>query len=74
MEENKTTTKSLKPEIFILTKEVRKVLGIKLQPYVRSRPKISRNAPCPCGSGLKYKQCCLELDKLESNETNREDL
>jgi len=21
--------------------------------------KISRNAPCPCGSGKKYKQCCL---------------
>ena len=21
--------------------------------------KISRNAPCPCGSGLKYKKCCL---------------
>ena len=20
---------------------------------------ISRNAPCPCGSGLKYKRCCL---------------
>ncbi|WP_207952349.1 YecA family protein [Paenibacillus turpanensis] len=22
-------------------------------------PKIGRNAPCPCGSGLKYKKCCL---------------
>lgn len=22
-------------------------------------PKISRNAPCPCGSGKKYKHCCL---------------
>lgn len=21
--------------------------------------KISRNDPCPCGSGKKYKQCCL---------------
>ncbi|HML48645.1 MAG TPA: SEC-C metal-binding domain-containing protein, partial [Clostridia bacterium] len=21
-------------------------------------PKIARNAPCPCGSGKKYKQCC----------------
>ena len=20
---------------------------------------IGRNAPCPCGSGKKYKQCCL---------------
>ena len=23
-------------------------------------PKISRNDPCPCGSGLKYKKCCIE--------------
>ena len=22
------------------------------------KPKISRNAPCPCGSGKKYKLCC----------------
>ena len=21
--------------------------------------KVSRNAPCPCGSGKKYKKCCL---------------
>ncbi len=21
--------------------------------------KTGRNQPCPCGSGLKYKQCCL---------------
>jgi len=24
----------------------------------RSGPKISRNDPCPCGSGKKYKKCC----------------
>jgi hypothetical protein len=23
----------------------------------------SRNDPCPCGSGRKYKKCCLELDQ-----------
>lgn len=22
-------------------------------------PKIGRNSPCICGSGLKYKRCCL---------------
>ena len=26
---------------------------------VRATPKIGRNDPCPCGSGKKYKQCCL---------------
>lgn len=25
----------------------------------RKVPKIGRNDPCPCGSGLKYKKCCL---------------
>lgn len=24
--------------------------------------KIGRNDPCPCGSGLKYKKCCLKQD------------
>ena len=24
--------------------------------------KVSRNQPCPCGSGKKYKQCCLAAD------------
>jgi hypothetical protein len=26
----------------------------------RVAPKIGRNDPCPCGSGRKYKQCCLK--------------
>jgi tetratricopeptide (TPR) repeat protein len=25
--------------------------------------KTSRNDPCPCGSGKKYKKCCLEKDQ-----------
>jgi SEC-C motif-containing protein len=28
-------------------------------PYKASAPKVGRNDPCPCGSGKKYKQCCL---------------
>jgi uncharacterized protein YchJ len=27
---------------------------------VRTKPKIGRNEPCPCGSGKKYKKCCGE--------------
>ena len=26
--------------------------------------KINRNDPCSCGSGLKYKKCCLEKDNM----------
>ena len=29
----------------------------KMQPVVRTGNKVGRNDPCPCGSGLKYKQC-----------------
>lgn len=25
------------------------------------RLRLGRNEPCPCGSGLKYKKCCIEL-------------
>ena len=28
------------------------------EPVKRKSAKIGRNDPCPCGSGLKYKQCC----------------
>jgi len=28
------------------------------KPAKRSSKKIGRNAPCPCGSGRKYKKCC----------------
>ena len=30
------------------------------QPVARAGPKVGRNDPCPCGSGKKYKKCCLE--------------
>ena len=29
----------------------------KAQPIKRDVPKVGRNDPCPCGSGLKYKKC-----------------
>ena len=29
-----------------------------LDPEMSARPKTSRNDPCPCGSGKKFKKCC----------------
>jgi preprotein translocase subunit SecA len=29
------------------------------QPVKRSTRKVQRNDPCPCGSGKKYKKCCM---------------
>jgi uncharacterized protein YecA (UPF0149 family) len=28
-------------------------------PAVRESPRVGRNDPCPCGSGKKFKKCCL---------------
>lgn len=33
--------------------------------------KPSRNAPCPCGSGKKYKRCCLPKDQAAEIEAAR---
>lgn len=34
----------------------------KLDPIRYRGPKVGRNDPCPCGSGKKYKQCCMRKD------------
>jgi preprotein translocase subunit SecA len=31
----------------------------KLEPIRNLEPRVGRNDPCPCGSGKKYKQCCM---------------
>jgi hypothetical protein len=38
----------------------------RVERYARLRPAggVGRNAPCPCGSGRKYKQCCLQRAAL----------
>ncbi|MBQ8881001.1 MAG: preprotein translocase subunit SecA [Oscillospiraceae bacterium] len=36
---------------------------MKKQP-VRSDKKAGPNDPCPCGSGKKYKKCCMQKDKM----------
>ncbi len=32
--------------------------GTSIQPIRSKKDKVSRNTPCPCGSGKKYKRCC----------------
>ena len=33
----------------------------------RDAPKVGRNDDCPCGSGKKYKKCCLQQKQGESD-------
>lgn len=39
--------------------ELTPLRGVAASPIVRAEPKRGRNAPCPCGSGKKYKRCCF---------------
>ena len=40
---------------------------VKRQP-VRAAKKVGPNDPCPCGSGKKYKKCCMQKDKSAGME------
>ena len=59
----------VKPQAEIKREKVAKVTSeggagdktVKRQPQVR-KAKVGRNDPCPCGSGKKYKNCCLDKD------------
>ena len=39
-------------------RQVAKPIEVVEQKTARAEPKAGRNAPCPCGSGKKYKNCC----------------
>jgi len=41
--------------------------SVKKQP-VRAAKKAGPNDPCPCGSGKKYKKCCMQKDKAAGLE------
>ena len=37
--------------------------SVKKQPVRTAAKKVGPNDPCPCGSGKKYKKCCMQKDK-----------
>ena len=37
--------------------------SVKKQPVRNKDKKVGPNDPCPCGSGKKYKKCCMQKDK-----------
>ncbi len=41
---------------------------VRKAPAVRKTVKVGRNDPCPCGSGKKYKNCCMAKDEEEANK------
>ena len=58
----------VKPQAELKREKVAKITSegagdktVKRQPVVK-KAKVGRNDPCPCGSGKKYKNCCLDKD------------
>jgi preprotein translocase subunit SecA len=41
---------------------------VKPQPIRNKQSKVGPNDPCPCGSGKKYKKCCMQKDKASGME------
>ena len=62
----------LKPQQEVKRQKVAKEVGtnatgdkaVKKQPVRNKDKKVGPNDPCPCGSGKKYKKCCMQKDKL----------
>ena len=42
---------------------------VKKQPVRNAAKKVGPNDPCPCGSGKKYKKCCMQKDKAAGLDT-----
>jgi hypothetical protein len=51
-------TMGLKEARMRFVEEMRRLANTPEERYRARSTKISRNAPCPCGSGKKYKKCC----------------
>ena len=66
----------LRPQQEIRREKVAKETGtaaatesaVKKTPVRSAAKKVGPNDPCPCGSGKKYKKCCMQKDKLEGME------
>lgn len=48
--------------------------GIKQEKITEQKPKkVGRNEPCPCGSGKKYKKCCIDKKQNITSITRLDD-
>ena len=44
----------------VFNQDLRTRMGAWRRELKRGRPQLGRNSPCPCGSGRKFKKCCLQ--------------
>lgn len=69
---SKLKSKKLAPANYLIVCEGKQTepnyfngLKKRLRRELLQRKKIGRNEKCPCGSGKKYKQCCLKKSNLD---------
>lgn len=51
-------------EMGLLREKSNHLIGKRLQRALEDKGKIGRNDSCPCGSGKKYKRCCINRPKI----------
>ena len=44
----------------VFNQDLRSRAGALRRELARGQPRFGRNSPCPCGSGRKFKKCCLQ--------------
>jgi len=58
--QNISDPSQITPEV---SQEIMRTIGVSARPPIKPKRsvghKIGRNDPCPCGSGKKWKKCCL---------------
>ena len=65
MESGSNTTETLATTLNSSPSHISQFIPRKPKQQVREYKKIGRNDECPCGSGKKYKNCCLKSGKYE---------
>jgi len=51
-----------------ITRKLMDIFNVKKSPPVVNNEKCNRNDKCKCGSGKKFKKCCLIIDIIQKNE------
>ncbi len=59
-EENTITMEEMNKTVKLDEQTIQRLMAYQNhKPSVRENKKIGRNDPCPCGSGKKFKNCCM---------------
>lgn len=70
--DNSSTIEEMNNQTKLSPENIRRLMQLQnRKPIVRKNAKIGRNEKCPCGSGKKFKNCCLSSGKYEETERSK---